>query len=1118
MSSIKTKKIARKIMSLVLVAAVMFSTFGFTAANTFATEADPLAPISGTTVLRGTNGAVQGEVKYTYTYDWKGNMITNYEVIPSDPNNVVSEIYFSYNEKYKKEGATGTWTQSNPSGGSIQVGVYYEGVTPTFTEYSNGALKITNNHNAYFSLVCPKPTEDQLPAAPADLAVIKSSVYDEETNQFIIKSGPDDAEEMYGEAYYVVNNKWTYDEALTFQKENGEWVARYTPEEGAVIFRFLTSSDADFSEVSDTGNNYSNALRTMTVYDENGAVLDTFKVTQGDVNWQNKMPSEEELGLSEGATLDFWYINNNGFEQNIDSQLAWGNFDIYPKIKYSYPITFVKLDGTTVTVNADEEIATGDEKARIIGDTAAIPVLSDETETKAFRWTDGTNDSVTQEQLLTTAQIEELPFVSEYTFREVEVDKDELPAIEEFIQRKVYDGTAISMPTEEDLEKHIKSNNNISGNKVTVEDIEIGETPESMPTDVVWANGERPADGFTEEDVKGTVVPYTATINGEKYEGEIHLKVYPRVVGYNVRSQISVLGSGVMVDDGIHMDSEGNSYPTEMWVNPGVVHPYVEGAKLESWYAANNNPENTDTPILGLDFITLDYNDLDRYYTDEVDIYVDDAEGIYALSAPEAGKIEVKLDRSDVDNNHFIFGADQNLNIISGSDYDAGSKAYDGIEGITITADEVLEANKDKIAVASNLLKDDNQYVVRFWNEEEKAFTSKEWTSSKDSGIHEVEFKLLVANSSGVVLAEEADAQEDRTQTYTATCEIEKIDMYLVAKDESEQYGSAVPTFTLDSEKIEAQLVGDDTWGTFEGLDLEKMSFSTYYDPTDATNKNVDNYPIFVDPNGSTSKNYNFLVVTEEMYESGDYPAEYLGNLEITPAPVIITAGNYTKNEGEGDPTFGATIAGVIGTDVINYTLSRDAGETVGNYPINVSEVLDPNYVITTVPGNLEIIGAAVVPVPVTTPTPFVAALTPAVAVPLVDTPTSETIDLNEVPLAEGAAAWSLLDLILTVVTGLMSVMLLVTYFSNKREEEELEEEGHEVKKKGQLRILSLIPAIGAILLFIFTQDMTQPMIIVDEWTIVFAAIALIQGAIMFFSRKKVEEDDDYHNNSNATA
>ncbi len=153
------------------------------------------------------------------------------------------------------------------------------------------------------------------------------------------------------------------------------------------------------------------------------------------------------------------------------------------------------------------------------------------------------------------------------------------------------------------------------------------------------------------------------------------------------------------------------------------------------------------------------------------------------------------------------------------------------------------------------------------------------------------------------------------------------------------------------------------------------------------------------------------------------------------------------------------------------------------------------------------------IPVPPTPPAPLALVIPPGVAeviaiseaITIADEPT--TIEDAEAPLARGGAAWSLLDLILTIVTGLLAVSLLITYFTGRKEEDE--EEYGEVKRKGLLRILSAVPMIGAIILFILTQDMTLPMIIVDEWTIVFAAITLVQAGITFFSRKTVEEDEE---------
>ncbi len=153
---------------------------------------------------------------------------------------------------------------------------------------------------------------------------------------------------------------------------------------------------------------------------------------------------------------------------------------------------------------------------------------------------------------------------------------------------------------------------------------------------------------------------------------------------------------------------------------------------------------------------------------------------------------------------------------------------------------------------------------------------------------------------------------------------------------------------------------------------------------------------------------------------------------------------------------------------------------------------------------------AEVLPAPVATIVGAIAPI-PAAAVGVVaETTDSAVINEVEVPLASEEASWSLLDLILTVATGIMSIMLLVTYLAGRREDEEYREHGEEIKRKGLVRVLSALPMIGAIILFVLTQDMTLPMAIVDEWTMVFAGVALVQAGLMLLSRKRVEEVEEY--------
>lgn len=153
-----------------------------------------------------------------------------------------------------------------------------------------------------------------------------------------------------------------------------------------------------------------------------------------------------------------------------------------------------------------------------------------------------------------------------------------------------------------------------------------------------------------------------------------------------------------------------------------------------------------------------------------------------------------------------------------------------------------------------------------------------------------------------------------------------------------------------------------------------------------------------------------------------------------------------------------------------------------------------------------------------------------------------ETINDNETPLANGediadnatplaglgTGAWALINLILTIVTTLLSILLLIGYIGKKKkalEDEDgnvvLDENGKEVmeyekNKKGLWRLISIIPALIAIIVFIFTEDMTLPMIFVDKWTILHVVIALVQVVVMVLCKKKKDENGEDENAANA--
>jgi len=128
-------------------------------------------------------------------------------------------------------------------------------------------------------------------------------------------------------------------------------------------------------------------------------------------------------------------------------------------------------------------------------------------------------------------------------------------------------------------------------------------------------------------------------------------------------------------------------------------------------------------------------------------------------------------------------------------------------------------------------------------------------------------------------------------------------------------------------------------------------------------------------------------------------------------------------------------------------------------------------------------------------------------------------------PLASGGDGghWALWNLILSVAGALLAIMMCIRVLLRKKHEDEeneydrgyvyVEDEEEEKKKRGRLLMIVAIPilAIVALILFILTQDMRQPMFLTDRWTIVHIII-FIAGLLCYifaYKRDRDEEDDD---------
>ena len=100
----------------------------------------------------------------------------------------------------------------------------------------------------------------------------------------------------------------------------------------------------------------------------------------------------------------------------------------------------------------------------------------------------------------------------------------------------------------------------------------------------------------------------------------------------------------------------------------------------------------------------------------------------------------------------------------------------------------------------------------------------------------------------------------------------------------------------------------------------------------------------------------NVHTITVTIEGIGNYTGTVTRTYRITPATVTVTANNANKVYGENDPELKATVTGTLNNDKVDYTLTREPGEDVGTYVINVTGDEDQgNYRVTYTAGEFEI-------------------------------------------------------------------------------------------------------------------------------------------------------------------
>ena len=199
----------------------------------------------------------------------------------------------------------------------------------------------------------------------------------------------------------------------------------------------------------------------------------------------------------------------------------------------------------------------------------------------------------------------------------------------------------------------------------------------------------------------------------------------------------------------------------------------------------------------------------------------------------------------------------------------------------------------------------------------------------------------------------------DNGKTWTATePTIKNVgEIKVIVKASMANYSDATAEYTLKVTPRSVTITSETASKPYDGTALTKPEVTVTGDgfvPGEVTDIKATGSVTNVSEGEVTNA---ITFVHGDAFKAGNYKIEKSeGKLSITPLAVTVTAKDYSKYVGEKDPVLEATVTGTINNDTVSYTISREAGETVGTYTITPAGAeAQGNYTVTYKAGMLTI-------------------------------------------------------------------------------------------------------------------------------------------------------------------
>ena len=323
------------------------------------------------------------------------------------------------------------------------------------------------------------------------------------------------------------------------------------------------------------------------------------------------------------------------------------------------------------------------------------------------------------------------------------------------------------------------------------------------------------------------------------------------------------------------------------------------------------------------------------------------------------------------------------------------------------------------------------------------------------------------------------------------------------------------------------------------GVTLEEGKDYEIVYPTDIKNAGTVTATVkgIGDYNGSFEIKYNILK-RDVTFTSATDSKQYDGNA-FTNGSVEITGDGFVEGEGV---TFNVT--GSItdaGSTKNTFTYVMHTGTNAGNYNVTVVEGTLTVTAASVVPRQPETpqnpparpsrpnVPARIVTHPATTTPAPEATVEPAKVEPTpAPTAKPEKIKEEATPQASPKGHWALINLIAAMLSVVLAVAALLAKHAKEDDEEEKDDQVVESenqddetsasKRHRTWKIVAVIDAIAAVVVFILTENLAHDMVLVDKWTVLMVLFGLISIVSTYFARKWHEEDEDEDEQSSQNA